>query len=224
MCIGAIVDFISLSRLKASTIEGIGPDMAAARARSLTALEEAAADIGDRLTHHSHQAAPTADFANSVYVYALTEIRSLVVWCGLILSLFIVVGSVAWLFPNHAEARVALQSFFYVVVAFCSFGGLGTMIMMAAQVEDGMNCKASVRDSLLRNASRIWSLGDKAVYSITQEEVQVIRIDAIGSVSLKGDDIVIRSRFGEPTASLPGGDIEKHALKELVADIKSRIE
>ena len=222
MCISRILNFLILSRLKKLSIEGIGPDMTHARTRSLAALEEAAADIGDTLKLHPHRAVVDAGFANSLYVNDMIEVRSFAIVFGKILVCLVFAALLALLFSFHTAAR-PLQGFLCFLVYVNVTAAFVSALIIAARLGDAMNSKARIRTSLLMNASRIWSIGDKAVYSTTHEEVQVIRIDAIGSVSLKGDGILIRSRFGEPTASLPGGGMEDHVLKELVADLKSRI-
>lgn len=222
MSITRILDFVVLSRLKTATIEGIGPDMAAARDKSLAALDEAAAEIGDKLTHLSSNEPIAAELANSFYVGVATEQRSKFVFFGKIAGSLFLAGFFLWLCAFLFEGRHWKE-------ASLMIGGVSVFVAMIMTIctlvnfDEGLSEKDRVRRILLNDASEIWALGEKAVYSVFKDEVQVIRIDAIGSVSFKADGILIRSRFGEPTATLSRRHTKLHILEEIVSNIRSRI-
>lgn len=224
MRISKIVDLLVLSRLKESKIEGIGLDMSAAWARSVGAMEEAAADIGDKISHRSQQAPMTEDFGNSILVSRLDDCRSAVMWTAKLLGSFLVAGMLAWLSSHHVTPGGMWWGFTTFVVVAGGFFGLATTMVLIVQFGDLRTSEASVRKALLKSSAKVWALGDKAIYSASEDDVQVIRIDAIGSVALKGGDVLVRSRFGEPTVTLSGGDMKEDLLKDLVASLKSRIQ
>ncbi|NTF18167.1 hypothetical protein G6L37_07090 [Agrobacterium rubi] len=223
MWISRLLDFVIPSRLRAARIEGIVADMASAREGSLGALKAAATDIGDKLVHSFQESVVDADAANALWAKHMTDLRSTYARVWKILAFLTVALPLSSLLPYHMSEANGVRTPFLAFLVVPGFAWFIVFILTMVSLDDALDTKQRFRKRLLKSAASIWALGDKAVYSISVDDVQVIRIDAIGSVARKDDDVVIRSRFGEPTATLFAGFMEKSALDEIVSNLKSRI-
>lgn len=74
-----------------------------------------------------------------------------------------------------------------------------------------------------KRGSDVWGIGDKAIYVVKNGAIQVVRLDAIGAVKMRGTDIVLHSRFGEPSVSLECPVSDAFSQSEIIADLSARI-
>jgi hypothetical protein len=73
-------------------------------------------------------------------------------------------------------------------------------------------------------AAETWGVGSKAIYAVSNGNLQVVRLDAVGSVELQENGrLVVSSRFGDSSVSFWEARAGEMSAQEIAENIRRRI-
>ncbi|NTF18013.1 hypothetical protein G6L37_06320 [Agrobacterium rubi] len=110
-----------------------------------------------------------------------------------------------------------------LMMFFTAAGTLGALFWALMGFAGGVGGKDFIRSDALENAAEICGFGDRAIYLFREGRIQVIRIDAIGSMVIEDRFLRIYSRFGDPSARIIVAEQDVSLMTTVIDRLRSRI-
>lgn len=197
------------------------------RAGALKRIADAATEIKDQIKYHVTSSEASREAATKSFMKIAYKRHTTIGICvAVILAVFAVLAMIMHAFPPPADQMPATTHhaptwFAAAVIAIVLAFPMGVILFQ--ELVNAFLGQRQCVEAFGRRGANVWGIGDKAIYVADKDNLQVIRMDALGSVKMKDLDIVLVSRFGDPSVSLECPVSERMPLEDILRDLKGRI-
>jgi hypothetical protein len=208
-------------------LDGVEEEIDKRRRQSRDSIGKAASELGDEPEYYVSFGDLNQDFVMDFYkqvraedMATIKKLLMLLAACGtaLILDIFYVKSALG------GDAATRLTALGIVLVPIL---GLSSFCLLLASIFKSFFGWGSTADyiSLFGDkAAAMWGVGSKAIYAVSNDELQVVRLDSVGSVELQEDGrLVVSSRFGDSSVSFWEARADRMTADEIAEDLRRRI-
>jgi hypothetical protein len=210
-------------------LNGVEAEMNQRRRQSREQIEKAASELGDRPGYYISYGELTPEFAKQFYEQNRAEDtatirRHLLLLAASGLALMLAILYVKSNFSTPSSASVA-TAFAIVLIPILGMAAFAFLLAAIFKSFFDWGSKADFIEMFGDKAARTWGVGSKAIYAVSNGDLQVIRLDAVGSVELLDDGrLVVSSRFGDSTVTFREARADGISPEELAEDLRRRIQ
>jgi hypothetical protein len=209
-------------------LDGVEAEMDKRRRESMELIRKASSELGDEPEYYVTYGDLNPQFASDFYQQSQAEdIASIKKYLLLMAASGLAVLLDALYVRSALSGDAATSSstgtaiVLIPVLAMISFGFLLAAIF---KTFFDWGSKADFVELFGDKAAETWGVGSKAIYAVSKGNLQVVRLDAVGSVELQEDGrLVVSSRFGDSSVSFREARAGKMSADEVAEDIRHRI-
>lgn len=198
------------------------------RAGALKRIADAATEIKDQIEYHVTSSEASREAATKSFMKIAYKRHTTIGICVFsILALILVMAILSSMhFFSLPAGQIPAAVRYNAALFIAAFALYVLALPLGILCQELVNAFLGQRqcvEAFGRRGANVWGIGDKAMYVADKDNLQVIRIDALGSVKMKDLDIVLVSRFGDPSVSLECPVSERMPLEDILRDLKGRI-
>lgn len=208
-------------------LEGVEREMAERRGQSRDVIVKSAAVIGDEPDYYVSYGELNQAMATEFYEQTRAEhastVRKLLAWLAAIGGALVL----GILFHNSAMGAeaISLAAIATLLVPLLGLATMGLLVTVFLKSFLEWGSPADYVKLFGEEAAMTWGVGSKAIYAMSGGELQVVRLDAIGSVELQDDGrLVVSSRFGDSSVSFRKARAGQMSAEEIAEDLRRRIQ
>lgn len=213
-------------------LDTVEEKMGKSRRLSEARIHKAASELGDELEYFVNYGELDQKMATNFYEESraknMTEVRNSLMHTVFAGSMFFL--DVLYLksaFPTDAPSDASfivltvLAAILLVILGFVIvFSLLDAAVKSSLEWGRKEDCVKLFSDK----AAETWGVGSKAIYAVSNDDLQVVHLDAVGTVEMQDDGrLVVSSRFGDSTVTLQEARADRMSTEEVVADLRLRI-
>ncbi|MNU27292.1 hypothetical protein D3C71_156780 [compost metagenome] len=210
-------------------LEGIDQEMAKRRGESRDVIVKAAAELGDDPEYYVSYGQLDQVMATQFYEQSCAENSSTV--RTLLMALAAGGGAllldILYLRSTMGEPAPTgpVSAFPFVLVPFLALISFGLLLAAIFKAFLDWGSPADYVKLFADKAAVTWGVGSKAIYAMSGGKLQVVRLDAVGSVELQDDGkLVVSSRFGDSSVSFREARAGQMSAEEIAEDLRRRIQ
>jgi hypothetical protein len=209
-------------------MDGVEAEMDKRRHESMELIRKASSELGDEAEYYVTYGDLNQQFAADFYQQSrgddIASIKTYIMLLAasgtaLILDALYVKSALGGDAATHSFTGTAIM--LIPVLCLASFGFLMAAILKTF-LDRGR--KADFVELFGDKAAETWGVGSKAIYAVSNGNLQVVRLDAVGSVELQENGrLVVSSRFGDSSVSFWEARAGEMSAQEIAENIRRRI-